>query len=846
MLPNKFTSKIIYRFNVILFALIFNGIITNAQRPNFLSDSTKFNKSGRDTSFLRNLPAIGKVIGILRDSSNKEFVEFASVALIRIRDSSAVAGALTDNKGHFTIEEVPPGKYVLRISSIGYRKMDSKPFLLIPSDPLKDFGTVYVGTSLKKLKEVDISTEKIDYVSTIDKKIYNADKDLLSVGGTASDLLKNVPSVNVDVDGKISLRGNENVTILIDGKPSGIGGGDKNALLQQLPAGSIDQVEVVTNPSARYDAEGMAGIINIITKKDKRSGVNGTVTVGSGTRDKYNAGFTLNNRTKKTNLYAQYTYRDETKAQSNETHRFNKYTNPGTEYSSISSGVNKNKTHNAKLGSDFYLNDYNTVSASAGYNHRDEDKPETVLYTFNTITGDYYLPSYNSNNNSIEKSAGGEGNLDYRHLFPGTKREFTSSAIYSINNRDNNEQYVTTVNDTIADSRVAITNGKYTVGTFQSDYIHPINDKSKFETGIKIALRENDNDVIGKKSKSDGVLYVDPKYTDHFIYEDRIYAGYAQYSSRINKFDFIAGLRAEKSEIIGDSKTDTADFKIDYFDFFPSATLKYTLKQFNEFQLSYSRRINRPGQQQLNPFTDYSDSLNIRKGNPQLDPEYVGSYELGYFRRFKEQSIGVTLYYRQTDNLITRYRTLDSLTGITSVTFRNFSSSSNTGLEVVIRNQIGKKISATTSFNLFENKVDGTNVDAELQSSTTSWNIRTSISWKIQTTTSFQVSANYMSPNKLPQGSFKGMSGVDIGLRQDFLKGKLTLSANITDVFDTRKFIIHNEGAGFTFDQARKRETQIANFSLVYKFGKSDANIFGKKRSAKSDNQQQDFNNSDF
>jgi outer membrane cobalamin receptor len=194
--------------------------------------------------------------------------------------------------------------------------MDSKPFMLNPMEPTKDFGIVYVASSQKNLKEVEVQGEKADYVNSLDKKIYNVEKDLISTGGTASDVLRNVPSVNVDIDGKISLRGSENLTILIDGKPSSLGGGDKASLLQQLPAGSIDQIEIITNPSARYDAEGMAGIINIKTKKDKRSGVNGSITIGAGTRDKYNGGVSLNNRTKKTNLNLSYNFREETRRSS--------------------------------------------------------------------------------------------------------------------------------------------------------------------------------------------------------------------------------------------------------------------------------------------------------------------------------------------------------------------------------------------------------------------------------------------------------------------------------------------------------------------------------------------------
>jgi outer membrane receptor for ferrienterochelin and colicin len=308
----------------------------------------------------------------------------------------------------------------------------------------------------------------------------------------------------------------------------------------------------------------------------------------------------------------------------------------------------------------------------------------------------------------------------------------------------------------------------------------------------------------------------------------------------------MAGLRGEETMVKGNSENDAKDFSNSYFDLFPSATLKYNYKSFNDFQLSYSRRINRPGNQQLNPFTDYSDSLNVRTGNPKLKPEYINSYELTYMRKIREQSLSGTLYYRHTDNLMSRYRTIDTQTGVTTVSFQNYSSSENTGVEVVLRNQIGKNFNIMTSFNYYENKIKASNLEAELQSTSTNWNLRSTVNYKITPATSLQVSGNYMSPVKQPQGSFKGMSGVDAGIRQEFMKGKLALNINVSDIFNNRKFQIHNVGTGFDLDVWRKRESRIAMFTLSYRFGSTDASMSGKKRQQKMDMPQQDMNQGDF
>ncbi len=827
-----------------LFLFFLSAAFAQNPRQGAPSDSTR-GRGGmmRDTAMLRNMPAIGKVIGVLKDTLSKQPLEFASVALLKVRDSSAVSGNLTDAKGAFRMEELPVGRYILRISCIGYRKMDSKPFMLTPGEPMKDFGVVYMSASIKNLKEVEVTAEKTEYVNSLDKKVYNVDKNLTSTGGTASDVLRNIPSVNVDVDGKVSLRGSENLTVLIDGKPTGLGGGDKTALLQQLPAGMIDQIEVITNPSARYDAEGMAGIINIKTHKDKRSGINGIVSAGVGTGDKYNGGITLNSRSKKVNLFTQYSFRKERREGYGSSNRDNSYTDPATIYTTSSTNHQKNQNHNLRIGADYSLNDYNTLSLNGGYNTRTEKKPENIDYVFAT-EADSILSAFTRRNTSTENAHGYEGSLDYRRQFAGSKKELTASANYSVNNRTSDEQYSTYAADTLSEDRLSKTDGTFSTGSAQVDFVYPISDKGKFETGAKSAMRHNDTDMKGFIG-TDGSNYTAASaYTDHFIYDDIISAAYAQYSGKYKVIEYQAGLRAEQTIISGDSKTESNDFKRDYIDFFPSATLKYTLLGKNDLQLSYSRRINRPDRQALNPYTDFADSLNIRVGNPQIRPEYVNSFELGYMRKFGNQSVSGTLYYRQTENLITRYRTVDTLTGVTVTTFRNFSTAQNTGLELVVRNEFGKFLNATTSFNIYKNKVDGSNVESELQSDNTNWNVRTTLNFRFTPTTSFQVSGNYMAPNKLPQGSFKGMSGVDLGFRQDFMKGKLNLNVSVSDVLNTRKFQIHNEGTGFIMDQTRKRESRVATFTLTYRFGVADPTKSRRQRPV--DQMPSDMMNPDF
>ena len=314
------------------------------------------NANQRD-SLMKTMPAIGRVSGSVADSSTKKPVEFASVALIRLRDSVPVAGALTDEKGNFSITEVPFGKFILKISSIGFAGYSSEPLIIRPDEKEIYVEKIFIRSNVKRLKEVEVTGEKSEYVNSLDRKIYNLDKNIVNTGGTATEVLRNIPSVTVDMDGNISLRGSGNVNVLIDGKPSGITGSTRQAVLQQIPASSIDRIEVITNPSAKYDADGMAGIINIVTKKDKLKGLNANISLGVGTNEKYNATLGGNYRTSKLNVYANYSYRHEKRTSTGESERKNSY-GPAVNYNlSQSHGNHLSDAHVVKGGLDYYLSE---------------------------------------------------------------------------------------------------------------------------------------------------------------------------------------------------------------------------------------------------------------------------------------------------------------------------------------------------------------------------------------------------------------------------------------------------------------------------------------------------------
>lgn len=804
-----------------------------------------------DTAILNKMPKVGKVTGTIIDSSNRKAIDYASVVLLRVLDSNVVSGVVSNENGEFVMENLPMGRYTLVVATVGYKKYKGKPFMILPRNPEIALGEIKLSPISLNISEVVVSGEKQALLNTIDKRVIDVGKSLINSGGTATEVLQNVPGVTVDIDGNVSLRGNANVIVLIDGKPSGITGSSRAAILQQLPAGSIDRIEIITNPGAKYDADGMAGIINIITKKDKMQGFNTNITLGMGTHDKFNAGLGINYRVKKLNLYANYNFRSEARFGDGHSERRNQYSNGGIDTifynNNISDNLNKSVSHVAKAGFDWYLNNSNTLGFSTTLNSRNETGVGTIDYIFLNALTETTAKTYRETN-STDKNISVDYALDYKRILKH-KREFTTSATLSTNIRNSNAEYINYEKDILTNTfgilLLTQQNKTYTnfnVFTAQADYSIPLSENHKIETGLKTVNRliQNNFDAsnydISKKEFENDTLF-----TQHYNYEEHIHAGYVQYTGLIKSVTVQAGLRGEWALISGKSLLSNTLFNFQYPGIYPSALAKYTYKKTNDFQVSYSRRVNRPDARQLLPIKNYEDAYNFQVGNPLLKPESINSFELSYYKTVKAHSFGTTLYYRHTVDMITRLRTLDTLTGIATGTFRNFSSSDNTGLEVIIKNTIMKAIQITTNINLYQNKVNGSNVDATLQSTAFNWNARTMIAGRLSKSFSFQISGMYMAPTKLPQGSFQGMSGIDLGGKYEFWGTKANITFNISDILNSRHFELYNFGTGFTSDNYRKRETRIGMITFNYKFGNTDQPVRKKNRADQGEPRMDDF-----
>ncbi len=804
-----------------------------------------------DTAILNRLPKIGKITGTVKDGATKKVVDYASVALLKVGDSSIITGVITNDRGEFIMEKLPMGRFILVITSVGYKKFYSKPLLLTPRNPDIIAGDLNVLPSSKQMNEVEVSADKQTLLNTIDKRVIEVGKSLINVGGTATEVLQNVPGVTVDIDGNVSLRGNSNVTVLIDGKPSAITGSSRAAILQQLPAGSIDRIEIITNPGAKYDADGMSGIINIITKKDKMQGFNINTTLGIGTHEKYNASIGINYRVSKINWYGNYNYRGEARNGEGHSERKNEYTINGKDtvyyINNITSSMNNSFSHVVKLGADWYLNNTNTLGFYTTINARKERSSSDIQYLFNNAFGDTNLKTFRQSV-SDEKNNSTDFSLDYKHTFIN-RQELTASSVLSVSKRINATEYLN-YNGNIYDdilgnlflSQYNNTDADYKVLTSQADFAMPIKENGKLETGIKSINRYIINYVDASNYNTlKNILENDTFLTQHYNYEEHIQSAYIQYSGSINKITYQFGMRGEIASIEGQSLLSNIPFRYQYPGLYPSALGKYTFRKTNDFQLSYSRRVNRPEVRALLPIKNYEDAYNYMIGNPELKPESINSFEFSYYKTIKQQSIGTTFYYRHTLNLITRLRTLDTLNGIATTTHRNFSTSDNTGLEIVIKNTIRKAIQITTSANVYQNIVNGSNIDATLQSSAINWNVRTMIAGRLSKTLSFQLSGMYMAPITLPQGKFQGMSGVDLGGKYDFWGTHASITLNVSDVFNSRHFELYNFGDGFTSTNYRKRETRIVMLAFTYRFGNTETTPRKKNKQDQGEQRMEEF-----
>ena len=816
---------------------------------------------------------MGHFYGKIVDSATNRPLESVSVQLIqnkldtitKKRKDVVIDGMLTGKNGDFSLENLPVmASFKLLVTGIGYKTYEQKVSFSIKmggdmSQMMnavdKDLGNIKLQTDAKQLAEVVVTGTSGMLQMGIDRIIFNIDKNLISVGGTAVDVMKSVPSVNVDIDGNVTLR-NASPQIFVDGRPSTL-------TLDQIPADAIQSVEIITNPSAKFDASGGgSGILNIVLKKARKAGYSGNVRANISSYGRIGVGGDFNAKQGKINFFANTMFNQMKSLSTVQTTRIDFLANNNKAFLSQNSAPeNKGTFGFFRGGLDFFADIRNTFTIAGTY-VRGKFNSEDMI----NIQRDTNFVNYTSKENGLRSSNGDFSfrnygtTFSYKHNFAKSGKEVTADVNYNNSKNDNNglykTQYFLSNNSPKGPMQQenSFGGGNTKFFTVQTDFVNPITEKMKFEIGARGALRNYSSFSISV-----------PGLSNNYKFKDEVYAGYATFSQSIKNFTYQLGARVENSKYTGTQIDKNLTFKNEYpFSFFPSIFLTQKINDKQSVQLNYSRKVNRPNFFQLIPYVDFSDSLNLSIGNPGLIPEFTNLVEFSYnVDLTKGNSFLGSVYYRNTNDLITRYQYRDKNPNpakTDSVIFSTFANANNSfayGLELTGKIRPAKIWDITANVNLYNSKINGNNIQSNLEQEQVSWFGKINNSFKLPKNYSIQFSANYQSKTILPSsggggqrggghggggmmfgggqlstanGFIKPNYGFDIAFRKDFMKNNAaSLTLSISDIFKTREYNTHSESIYFVQDNIRSRDPQVARLNFNWRFGKFDVSLFKRK-----------------
>ena len=767
-----------------------------------------------------------KLSGIIFDKETKQPLEYATIVL-KNTVNNQVTGGISNLKGKFNIS-TEQGNYNISIEFLGFKTI-SITNKIITSD--SSLGEIYLKEDNNSLEEVEIIAEKSTVEIKLDKKIYNVGKDMTVKGGSASDVLDNVPSVTVDIEGNVALRGNENVRILINGKPSGLVGGPD--ALRQLPADAILKVEVITSASARYDAEGTAGILNIILRKGKALGFNGSFGLNLGIPENIGVSSNLNYRNKKVNYFSTsgYTYNN---APGNAFFETKDIANIPSETLITENRFyeRERKSFNTLFGLEYFITENTSVTGSVFYRNSDRLN-KTEINTNNS----YLLASENTQKfrkeieNDLDKQI--EFNLNFIQNFKTSGHKLSLDFKHEINNEDElatltgNQFFPNIIND-IVQKTDAIEHQKRIL--VQGDYVLPIGENAQFETGFRSNNSFIDTDFSIRDEQEDGSFILDENVSNIFIYNEKVHALYTQYGNKFGKFSSLLGMRMEVSDIDVNVTGTTLNSNKKYTEFFPTFNLAYELKENETVTLGFNRRIRRPRSWFINPFPTRASENNIFQGNPDLDPAYSNALDLGYLKKWNKITFNTSMYYNYTTDVFQRIESLDANdANVTITTFENIASENRYGFEFSVNYELFNWWKLNNSFNVFSTKRNSGN---ELQDAKfTSWTSRLDSRIKLPFKIDWQTTINYRGPRETFQTKNKSITSINLAFSKDILKGNGTLSLNVSDLLNSRKRISNTNinGVSNRYSEFQWRERQI-RLNFIYRLNQN------KKRNQQRDN----------
>ncbi|MBR6520542.1 MAG: TonB-dependent receptor [Paludibacteraceae bacterium] len=795
-------------------------------------------------------------------------LDFVNVVVISKSDNGAVYGAISDEKGHFAVEGVPAGDYWFEVKFVGYQSVKKEVTIKSLNEEVK-IGQIVLREDAKLLGEVEVVGQASQMRFDIDKKVFNVDQNLAASGASASEMLQGIPSVDVDNEGNVSLRNSSSVEVWINGKPSGLTEENRAQILEQMPAGSIEAVEIITNPSAKFNPEGTAGIINLVMKKDRKAGYYGSVSGGGmynigSPAPGANLGANFNYNSGLVDFYVNFGVRYMNHESNNYTDRYSferlpmdSYTDVREQWGDTLFHLNTLSANRSqflglfgRMGADFHITKKSTIGISVmghggtnnsknlnTYTREDWATMDTIIYERENQQGGM-RPSYSVS-------------LDYAYEIDPKGSEVRTSIEYSGHNRSGDYIYKQRALQGYSPEYTQIQrqNGHNQNVNYKLDYTQKIGQTQKVEAGLygswqqRLAPSRAWNLLDGEEGLDGSTIYnsVLIQFND-FNYEEWIAAMYATYGAKFGPFSMSVGLRGEYTNTFvrtRDVEEESAweESRRGYFQVYPTAFLSYAFPNNHELQANYTRRINRPRGRQINSFRDMSDSTNISFGNPLLDPEISSAVELNYLKTWDNHAISAGLYYRFSDNAIERVRYLDN--NVMFSTFENVSLRQSAGLEIVAKNKVTKWLNLTTTVNCYYAAMDSvfydTDLDGELDllypfQQSFSWNARLMANFLIPMGWSAQLTGMYRSADVVAQGKMNSQYVVDLGVRKSFLDRKLNLALSIRDLLNSRRWASTTWGDNFWQYSSHEPRGTMFSVTLTYNFG----NMRAKKQRPQS------------
>ncbi len=775
---------------------------------------------------------IGSIVGTVVDNAQGQPVAYAAIVIKSEDGSQTITGGITTEDGKFEIKKLPEGSFMLEVQFIGYETHVQK--LEISKKSRKvDLGTITLMESTQELEEVEVVAERTTIEQRVDRKVINVGKDLTTAGATASDIMNNIPSVNVDAQtGELSLRGNSNVRVMVDGKLSNV---PVAQLLRQIPSTSIKSIELITNPSAKYNPEGMSGIINIVLHKNANMGFNGNINLGytQGIRPKYNASLDLNYKVGKFNFYGNYGT------------NIGDYFNDGFIFRQDENSqqdftfFNDNRSHLYKIGVDFYINEKNTLSVFTNQNHFDGTGLGITDITYNLDPTRDLIQFFNNTNNNLSE----QYNFDYKLDFAKEGHNIELEIDHNRFENDEDADFAST-GATLFPDYMDFVDTKRDQTFINLDYVNPLDSISKLEVGLEARFFETDVDYssTGLSFNSGGDLVPTP--STNFVYGMDIYSGYVTFSQRYKKWSYQVGARLEDVRVEADTNQ-TRAFTDDYTQIYPSAFLTYNVNEKDQLQASFSRRVDRPGLEQVNPIREFATPLISSFGNPSLVPQFTNSYEVNFTKRLKKGSLTAGVFYRTIEDEINRAVFVDRLDfNKLILTFDNFNDTSAYGVEISTNYKPTQWWSINGSFDLFSQTQRGITERLEGEPGTateedivvenvevdnTAWNLRLNNSFTVNKKLTLQLFGFYRGQNQNIQFEMRPMYFVNFGARYNFAKGKGTFSANFNDVFNTMRFQFDGQRP-YIQNGEFNWESQTLYLGVSYRFGSGKNRAKQRKR----------------